>query len=190
MANTSRLFFALWPDDKTRGALAGLCQAISAKGFKWVRPDNLHVTLVFLGGVDKETGVLLGKSVAEVAAQAFTLTFDRLSYWSKPKVLCLTTPQPAQDGFMDEKGAMAGAKMLVGSLTAVAAQLGLPTDPRPYIPHITLARHALYLPKVEVEPIVWQADAFCLMESCSGPDGVRYNVLQQWPLLKPAASFG
>jgi 2'-5' RNA ligase len=77
---------------------------------------------------------------------------------------------------------------LVAALTEAAASCGLQTDTRPYTPHITLARHAKYLPDVKFEPIVWSAETFCLVESCSEPDGVVYKVLQQWPLLKPAAN--
>lgn len=179
MTDTSRLFFALWPDDETRQSLARLSRSIPAKQFKWVQPHNFHVTLVFLGQVDAETGSLLKQSAAAIAAQSFTLIFDGLSYWSKPGILCLTSPQPAPNK----------AVILASELAATAANCGLQTDTRPYTPHITLARHARYLPDVKFEPIVWRAETFCLVESCSEPDGVCYKVIQQWPLLKPIANL-
>jgi len=77
---------------------------------------------------------------------------------------------------------------LVSALEAAVADCGLHTDTRPYIPHITLARHARYLPDVKIEPIVWRAEAFCLVESCSEPDGVCYKVRQQWPFIKPTVN--
>jgi 2'-5' RNA ligase len=177
MTDTSRLFFALWPDDETRQALTHLNQSIEVKDSKWVQPHNFHVTLVFLGHVDKDAGLLIKQSVTDITAQPFTLTFDGLSYWSKPKILCLTCQQPAQE-----------ATILATSLEAAAANCGLQTDTRPYTPHITLARHARYLPDVQFEPIIWRAEAFCLVESCSKPDGVNYKVLQQWPFIKPSTN--
>ena len=174
MTDTSRLFFALWPDDETRQALTRLSQSITAKEFKWVPPHNFHVTLMFLGRVDKELESLIKQSVAGIAALAFELTFDSLSYWNKPKVLCLTCQQTVPDS----------AVILTSALTEAAANSGIQTDIRPYIPHITLARHSHYLPDVKVEPIIWRTEAFCLIESCSEPDGVCYKVVQQWPLLK------
>lgn len=177
MTDSSRLFFALWPDDETRQSLARLSQSIPAKEFKWVQPHNLHVTLVFLGQVDAATGLSLKQSVADISAQPFELTFDKLSYWSRPKILCLTCLQPAPEEAM----------ILASALTAAAANCGLQTDTRPYIPHITLARHARYLPDVKFEPIVWRTEAFCLAESCSEPDGVCYKVIQQWPFIKVPA---
>jgi 2'-5' RNA ligase len=178
MPDTSRLFFALWPDYKTRQELTRLSQSIEVKDFKQVQPHNFHVTLVFLGPINKDVESLLKQSVTDIAVQPFELTFNSLSYWSKPKILCLTCQQPIPETAM----------ILVAALTKAAASCGLKTDTRPYTPHITLARHARYLPDTQLEPIIWGAEAFCLVESCSEPNGVCYKVIQQWPLLKPAAN--
>ena len=180
MPDTSRLFFALWPDDETRQALTRVGRSIPATEFKWVRPHNLHATLVFLGQVDKDAELLIKQSVAGITAQPFSLTFDSLSYWSRPKILCLTCLQPTPEA----------AVLLTSALAATAANCGLQTDTRPYTPHITLARHVRYLPDAKFEPIVWRAAAFCLVESCSEPDGVCYKVIQQCPFIKPAANPG
>jgi len=110
----------------------------------------------------------------------FELTFDSLSYWSRPRILCLTCQQATPEA----------AAMLAIALETTAENCGLQTDTRPYTPHITLARHARYLPDVKLEPIIWRADSFCLAESCSEPDGVIYKVIQQWPLLKPTVNLG
>jgi len=140
---------------------------------KWTQPHNLHVTLVFLGQVEAATALLLKQAVAGIGSVPFELTFDSLNYWSQPKVLCLTAQQPAQ-AIMD----------LVAGFNAAVAVCGLQPDTRPYIPHITLARHARYLPDMAIEPIAWRAESFCLVESCSEADGVRYRVLQQWPFIR------
>jgi len=171
----SKLFFALWPDDQTRQELVQLSQSIQAAGFKPVQPQNLHVTLVFLGHVDSAAELLVKQSVADISAEPFVLTFDQLSYWSRPKVLCLTCQQPAQQSVM-----------LAAALDAAVASCGIETDKRPYLPHITLARHVRHLPDINIKPIVWRAESFCLVESCSEPDGVQYKVIQQWPFTKTA----
>ncbi|MGZ5053966.1 MAG: RNA 2',3'-cyclic phosphodiesterase [Methylobacter sp.] len=178
MTDTSRLFFALWPDDKTRQALTRLHQSIAAKRLKLVQPHNLHVTLVFLGQVDAVTESVIKQAVADITTQPFTLTFDRLSYWRRPRILCLTCQQPAPEP----------ALMLVSALETAAADCGLRTDTRPYMPHITLARHVRHLPDIEIEPLIWRAEAFSLVESCSEPEGVRYQVIKQWPFIKPAVN--
>ena len=173
VADSSRLFFALWPDDQTRLELMRLNRSIEAKGLRQVPPHNIHVTLVFLGGVDAVSELLIKQSVTGISAKPFVLTFDQLSYWSRPKVLCLTCSQ-----LVDE------AEMLVAALTREVASCGLQTDTRPYKPHITLARHARFLPDINFEPIVWRAESFCLVESCSEQGGVNYKVRQQWPFIQ------
>ncbi len=73
---------------------------------------------------------------------------------------------------------------LVAALDAAVASCGIQTDKRPYLPHITLARHAGHLPDITIKPIVWRAESFCLVESCSEPDGVQYKVMQRWPFIQ------
>ena len=173
MTDSSRLFFALWPDDQTRQELERLNRSIEAKGFRPVQLHNLHVTLVFLGQVDTDSELLLKDSVRSISANPFVLTFDRLSYWSKPRVLCLTCSQIAEE-----------VELLVAALNKEVGLCSLQTDTRPYQPHITLARHAQYLPDINFEPILWRAGSFCLVESCSEPGGVNYIVRQQWPFIQ------
>ena len=173
MTDSSRLFFALWPDDQTRLELVRLSQSIETKGFKPVQPQNVHVTLVFLGNVDVASELLIKHSVTGISANPFVLTFDQLSHWSKPKVLCLTCSHTPDE-----------LEMLVAALNMEVASCGLQTETRPYKPHITLVRHAQYLPDINFVPIVWRAESFCLVESCSEPDGVCYKVRQQWPFIQ------
>ena len=137
-----------------------------------MHPQNLHVTLVFLGRVDAAAESLIKRSVTNISANPFILTFDQLSFWSTPKVLCLTCSQIAEE-----------VELLVAGLNREVASCGLQPETRPYIPHITLARHAHNLPDINFEPIVWRAGSFCLVESCSEPGGVFYKVRQEWPFI-------
>jgi 2'-5' RNA ligase len=134
------------------------------------------VTLVFLGQVDAASELLLKHSVLAISAKPFDLKFNQLSYWGKPKVLCLTC------SYMPDE-----VKELVAELNSEVASCGLQTETRPYQPHITLARHVQYLPNLNIEPMVWRADSFCLVESCSEAGVVNYKVRQQWPFIKPIA---
>ena len=153
-----------------------LNRSIEIKGFRPVQPQNIHVTLVFLGNVDAASESLIKHSVASISAEPFVLTFDQLSYWSRPRILCLSCSQ-----LVDE------VEELVAALNLEVSSCGLQTDTRPYKPHITLARHAKYLPDIKFEPIVWRAESFCLVESCSEPGGVCYKVKQQWPFIRSTA---
>ncbi|HHQ4754260.1 TPA: 2'-5' RNA ligase family protein, partial [Aeromonas veronii] len=52
-----------------------------------------------------------------------------------------------------------------------------------YRPHVTLSRKAGEAPAILPAPnFLLQADEFCLYQSVSAPDGVRYEPLACWPL--------
>ena len=108
---TLRLFFALWPGDRHRAALAaaaapGLAQVAGQP----VPPGNLHVTLAFLGSVP---GSALAR-VIEVGGQGpwptVELAFERLEFWAKPKVL-VAMAEPRSGGRPgDRRAALGGAR--------------------------------------------------------------------------------
>lgn len=179
MPDFARLFFALWPDDETRQSALRLAKALGIKVGKRVPPENLHVTLVFLGNVDVATGLLIQRLVDQhhisgVAIEPFTLSFDRLSYWNAASVIALTCRQPAQP-----------VMTLAAMLASIATDCGIATDKRPYQPHITLVRDCAVIADYDCEPIIWRAESFCLMESCRGQGAVCYKPIRQWPLIKP-----
>lgn len=164
-----RLFFALWPNAETRKQISNFNHSINVDGLKKVKVDNLHVTLVFLGNVDAETEVLIRQAVDDIKLKPFVIPFDRLLFWQKPRVLCLSTEH------YDSQ-----LSILVNALTCRVEQFGINSDDRPYKPHVTLARKAHKLIDFDVLPIVWEADSFCLVESLSIPGDVHYQVLQRW----------
>lgn len=164
-----RLFFALWPDALTRQRCVDVQALLAAQNCLPVAGNNLHATLVFLGAVDQATELALIQAAASIKVSAIRILFNRLDFWSKPGVLCLT-------------GISLDAELysLVQALTGIAQQLGIAVDERPYQAHVTLARKAKKIAIVELEPILWQAQAFCLVESRSGVNGVEYRVCQAW----------
>jgi len=164
-----RLFFALWPSDKTRKQIDSFNCSISSTHLKKVKADNLHVTLVFLGNVDTESELMLRQSVSDIKVEPFDLHFNQLAFWSKQRILCLLTQH------YDEQ-----LLMLVNQLKRKVEQCGLKTEERPYKPHITVARKATRLTDTKAFSIEWSAQSYCLVESCSTEDGVRYQVIQRW----------
>ena len=164
-----RLFFALWPANETRKQIDKINQSINSKGLKKVKCDNLHVTLIFLGNVDAESEALIRQSMKNISVQPFALYFDQLALWRKPRILCLATQQYDQQ-----------LLTLVDAIKKELEQCSLIMEDRIYKPHITLARKARRLIDINVQPIEWQVQSFCLVESLSTPRGVHYQVLQRW----------
>ena len=166
-----RLFFALWPDDETRKRIDRFNRSITSGRLKKLKRDNLHITLVFLGNVDAESEAMIRQSAENISVQSFVIHFDQLVFWRKPRILCLSAEKHDPQ-----------LLMLVDALKSAVELCGFKTEERPYQPHITLARKAVRPVEVEVQPIAWRAQSFCLVESCSTPDGVHYQVLQSWDL--------
>lgn len=171
MTQRQRLFFALWPDDSLRSALAPLLKLKRECGGRAHPADNLHMTVNFLGGVDTDTRDCAEQAASDIVIPPFELELDHFGYWSKPKVVwlgCRETPRPLQQ--------------LVSSLNDVVTACGLQKEERPYRPHVTLLRKAQRAPAKPAAVLHWPVNDFVLAESVSTPSGVEYRVLRRWPL--------
>ncbi len=172
-AARQRLFFALWPDDDTRGALAGLARSRLPPGRgRPVAVENLHITLVFLGSVDSGFRACAEKAAERLSAPAFALEFRRIGYWPRSRLLC-AAPDRTPD-------ALSG---LVSTLNGALIRCGQQPESRPFRAHVTLARK-LREPVNETThaPICWRVTEFHLLESETLPQGARYRRLHSWPL--------
>jgi 2'-5' RNA ligase len=164
-----RLFLALWPDEATRKQVQRIAAGLHLSPRQQVKAENHHVTLVFIGGVEDQLLPAIMQPMAAIKAEPFTLRFDQLSFWRKPRILCLTCSQPD-----------AAALQLVADLSAPLAALQIDLDTRPYSPHVTLARHVTAKPEIAFEPLLWRAAGSALVESVSTRAGVVYQPLHSW----------
>jgi 2'-5' RNA ligase len=67
-------------------------------------------------------------------------------------------------------------------LWAALADRGFEREPRPFIPHMTLARRARAVEDEAVEAVPWHVAELALVESLPTPNNVHYEVLERWPL--------
>jgi RNA 2',3'-cyclic 3'-phosphodiesterase len=167
----ARLFFALWPDESARGALAAHARQVAGRcGGRPVPAANLHLTLVFLGEVDPARIEALRRAAAGVAAESFDLALDLVG------------------GFRRARVAWAGCRLAPPPLLALQSALeervrdaGFSPDARPFAPHLTLARNVREpLEAQAIGAVGWRADAFALVESARGEGA--YRTLAEWPL--------
>jgi len=67
--------------------------------FKWVKPENLHFTLKFLGNIDEEQIIKIKEAIAKVSDKfaSFEVSFDSFGFFPherKPRVFFIsTTPE-------------------------------------------------------------------------------------------------
>ena len=177
-ARKLRLFFALWPVDRHRAALAESAAPVVARvAGRAVPPGNLHVTLAFLGSVPAKTFVDLVGVGGQGSWPAVRFDFTRLEYWARPKVL---VAMPAE--------VPAAGQALVERLWQGVAPLGFTRELRPWRPHLTLVRGVQQLPPTDLAltPVPPVADEpawrLALVDSAAHPEGPRYKALADWPL--------
>lgn len=126
-----RLFFALPLPEGTRRALAALRADVGKA--RWVRPEQLHVTMRFLGEVDEERAVGLVERVERVRASwpAVRVAVRGLGLFGspeRPRVLWAA---------LDPAGEV---RRIAADLEACVRDVGLPPEERPFTAHVTLAR--------------------------------------------------
>lgn len=159
-----RLFFALWPDDATRAALAGLQRGLRGR---LTAPENLHLTMAFLGARPAAIVPDLCAILDELPPRDVTLAIDRLGYFARSGI--------AWAGMREAPAALRDWQAeLVGRL---AAQ-GIANDREfGFTPHVTLARSAAPISAEPVETILWPRPRLVLVRSETRPEGARYAVI-------------
>lgn len=165
-----RLFLALWPDNIIRDELKQISGKLTPSKLKRVKPENFHTTLVFIGSVEDPMVSVIKQRVSGISAKPFTVVFDELCYWQKPKILCLTSSCPTAE-----------IMRLAEALSHSVSNCGFDLDKRAYRPHVTLARKADKQPELDFTSVIWRADSFCLVESIATPEGISYQVMHSWP---------
>jgi len=167
-----RLFFALWPDPEVRSRLAALQSALPQQQGNWVYPEDLHITLQFLGPVDPAQQACIAEAAGAVHAEPFDLEIDRLDFWSKPRIV-----------WAGVEGVPPQLKQLVEDLGQNLEQCGFQPEKRAYRPHVTLLRKTTPIENHPLEkPIPWHVDHFVLVESRPGGDPPWYRPLEGWSL--------
>lgn len=101
---------------------------------RWVGPDQLHVTLCFLGELSVAQLVALQEPVVRVCsvAQAMVLSLDKLSGFPNPIQPRIVT--------LEIGGAVSALKTLQSSLAAAVSPFAPAMDDKPFAPHLTLGR--------------------------------------------------
>ena len=133
---------------------------------------NIHLTLVFLGDIDRARQPQVEAVAAAVSGRAFDLVVDRVEYWKHNRIV-----------WAGVERCPATLQALVADLGRAIAAEGFPLDRRPYVPHITLLRDARRAPLQAALPgVAWPVTSFALVESVARERGRAYEVRREWLL--------
>lgn len=187
-SSTVRAFVAANLDPGLKQAIALVQEQLRATraDVGWVRPENLHLTLKFLG------------QVAEASVQRIAEAIEAAALGDGPFRLVLAGlgafPQ-SRSARVIWVGVEAGAQGLAGLQARLEAQLeplGFPLEARPFTAHLTLGRVrgparraqlAAALTSMPAGPLgEMLLDRIELMKSELRPEGACHSVLRTFPL--------
>lgn len=157
------LFVALWPNVPVRDALTDW-QAVIPQGGRLVHPDDLHLTLAFLGPTPADRLPAVREAINAVRAEALVLRLDRLNYWRHNRIVWA--------GMNEVPTAL---ETLARRTREALAARDVHIDEQDFVPHITLARNAKASDSEAPKQIRWQADQLVLARSVGG-SAPRYRV--------------
>ena len=156
-------------------------------GARWIDVENYHITLRFIGDVD-------GRTADEIV--------DRLDRIDRPEI-DLNLTGIGSFGSKKPHSVYAGVSMapemvaLQAEIERICQRLGLPADPRKFMPHVTLAR----LRSSRLDDVVnylsgrgnfyslpFKASRFVLLSSRDSVGGGPYITEEVFPLREQASA--
>ncbi len=186
-----RLFVAIHikPDPGLLSLLGRLQRELSYERISWAKPENLHLTLKFLG----ETHSAAIPGLVEVLRKAveptagFTINFDKTGLFGSrydPRVIWL--------GSQDRSEAM---DKLANSVLDACARVGFERDRQNFVPHLTLGRIKGLTDKARFQQLMQQlpqqriqivpVHSVILFESILRKEGPLYIPLHSFSLNLP-----
>jgi RNA 2',3'-cyclic 3'-phosphodiesterase len=169
----ARAFFALWPDAAVRERLAAHSdEIVRIAGGKVVKPDSLHMTLIFVGNVEDDRLARLAAVVDRISRKPFSLGLDRISAFAATEAAWITTSHVP-----------AALYDMQAQLYMELENAGFEVEQRRFVPHITVARKvAKDVKQKAMDVIHWSARTLCLVHSDTRPEGAVYQVAKTWKL--------
>ncbi len=192
MRASKRLFVGARISVGAANALAGCAETLARRArdagveLRWVAPTNYHVTLAFLGwaGVEAIGPICDGLQAAVAGESRITFRAARLGAFAS-----LDQATVLWAGVEDATA----LTRVASSVAEGMAGLGFPRDPRPFHPHITIARlrearaiRDVVLPMAEQMFGDTRIDAVTLFESETKSTGSVYLELEKIAFQRPA----
>ena len=136
--NQHRLFIALPLSDGVRNNLQKVQEELgeSLSGFRWLRPEGMHLTLRFIGEVGLEDVSDVCRLAEEAVEEVEPFGFELRGLGAFP------APQRPKVLWVGVSGEVDPLHTMAVRLEEAVRQLGLRPEPKPFRPHITIARAA------------------------------------------------
>jgi 2'-5' RNA ligase len=173
-----RLFVAIRPPSTIISQLLATMGGI--ENARWQDDEQLHLTLRFIGEVDRHQAEDVAAALGSVHHPRLALALAGVGQFEKRGRGAIWAGVAPQEGL----------KALHKKVDQACRRVGIPPDTRAYLPHITLARTGraagLADPFIErwagLASPLFEVDSFRLYESRLGSEGASYTTIARYPL--------
>ncbi len=169
-----------------RKAVSQLVKSFPKLPVLWIRDENLHVSMEFLGDINQAQLLvfndIIHDEVSKTPAFEFQLgKLDCVPDFIKPQVLILRVKE--KDGNVSYELRRRIQQRLIANK--------IPPDEKSWIPHITIGRikkpselNVNFFEQYSVDGTAWKAEQLDLYNSTLTPEGAIYEMLKTFPLMK------
>ena len=133
---TIRVFIAVEIDSEIKNKLSEYLSMLKRTGadVKWVSPENIHLTLKFIGYIEKESLINLNKVISDAASniEPFSISIGNIGAFpslNKPRVVFVCVQEKGND-----------LLRIYEKLDKGVERLGINKESKKYVGHITLGR--------------------------------------------------
>lgn len=175
-----RLFVALRPPADQRARLIDVMSGIS--GARWQDDDQLHLTLRFIGEVDRHQANDIADALRTIRFAPIHASLSRLGIFER---------RGRADSLWIGASPREPLLSLNRKIERICTSIGLPPDNRAYLPHVTLARigrnvvsiETFMAQHAELRSTPFTMNYFGLFESKLGQSGASYNIIERYNAL-------
>lgn len=178
VASQIRAFFGLPLPEPQRASLAGFVAACNevASQFRWTPAANLHLTVRFIGGVERDIVEGIADRVEARAPTGFDVELGDLGTFKRGRLVRVV--------WLGLRSSVEPLAKLAAEVEDECVKAGLAAEKRPFRAHLTLARararDGAILPALPPTPKLepWRAGELVLYSSRLGRTGAVYEPLR------------
>ena len=174
-----RLFVAIRPPLEIRERLLSLNGGL--QNARWQEDEQLHLTLRFIGEVDRHVAADLAAALGSVRHERFEIALSGVGSFVRRGKGALWAGVTPQDD----------VKALHKKVDQACRRAGVEPDPRAFHPHVTVARvsgnsgaaGAFIERWAGLSSPPFAVDSIGLYESSLGSEGAHYTLVERYPLV-------
>lgn len=187
MENNFRAFLAIDLSDEAKNAILKVQKILqkelevhkkSFNKIRWTKPDNLHITLRFLGNISEEQANNIILETQNIDEKILSVKLSKIMVFPsvyRPRMLVVNIEPNEQ------------LKKIWQFLNKIALDNKIAPDNHPFTPHLTLCRFecnhkfpAIVIPKIKIANFI--VNAVKLFRSDPGISGSKYTLINSFPL--------